>query len=67
MRSKIDVAMFLFGASFLSFPAFAYIDPSASGFLYQLVFPGIAIIVSAWRWIKDLACRAIQWLLNLTR
>ena len=36
-------------------PAFAYIDPNAGGFLYQIIFPVLIAISAGWIWIKKAA------------
>lgn len=39
--------------AFVSFPAFAYIDPNTGGMILQMLAPIIAAIAGAWLFAKD--------------
>lgn len=44
----LTIALALFAA-----PAFAYIDPNTGGYLFQLLAPLVAILISAWVFLSD--------------
>lgn len=56
MLSLIGVSImriFWLPVAFVSFPAFAYIDPNTGGMILQMLAPIIAAIAGAWLFAKD--------------
>ena len=43
----------LFVALLAPLPAFAYIDPNTGGMIFQILAPILAMITSAWLFLKD--------------
>jgi|GEM_PF-4863636 len=54
-RIQITFKQLALGTSFFLFssPTFAYIDPNIGGFLFQMLTPLFAIVMSAWMFAGD--------------